>query len=438
MKTFLYSVLLSIFSITSFSHAQGWRQLWNGLPIFYAISAVDTNICWVGGDWSTVMKSTDAGKKWVWAGNGLVSVQVSSMCAKSSTLAWLGTGNGQIYKTTDGQNWVQKYSYSGAGATYINAVYLFDDNTGIAIGDPPSYPNSGPFLIVRTTDNGETWNQITSGVPSVTNQYGYSVNWDVVGNNFWFGSAGSATDTTIQFNIYRTTDHGLTWETITPPSMFGEITSLSFSDPLNGLISGPFMHAARTIDGGNNWQMSYNGKGILKFRKGSGTVWGRDDYNIYKSTDYGTTWIDQGKPAGPPVYAFSLVSSLPSQVVWACGFNFLILRTRSDGDATSVSSFNIRNSIPVSFDLNQNYPNPFNPMTNIKYRLQKGGHVRLSIYDVLGNEIRTLIDDNQQEGWHLTVWDGLDNNRRVTSTGTYFYEIENDGQREVKRMMFIK
>ena len=95
-------------------------------------------------------------------------------------------------------------------------------------------------------------------------------------------------------------------------------------------------------------------------------------------------------------------------------------------------------SVPQGYVLDQNYPNPFNPTTNIKYHLQKGGHTRLVIYDILGRPVRTLVDEETHSGWHLVTWDGLNDNRASVSTGTYFYRIEHAGSVQTKKMLYVR
>jgi hypothetical protein len=94
--------------------------------------------------------------------------------------------------------------------------------------------------------------------------------------------------------------------------------------------------------------------------------------------------------------------------------------------------------VPTEFALQQNYPNPFNPETSIQYQLPLPGHVRLSIYTVLGQEIRTLVDRSQPAAYHTVVWDGRDNTGNPMPSGVYFYRIESGGFTAVKKMLLMK
>jgi hypothetical protein len=91
------------------------------------------------------------------------------------------------------------------------------------------------------------------------------------------------------------------------------------------------------------------------------------------------------------------------------------------------------NGTPVSFELFQNYPNPFNPITSIKYEIPRSGFVSLKIFDVLGNEIASLVNETKQQGSYEVSWDASSQ-----PTGVYFYELQSSTYRERRKMVLIK
>lgn len=93
--------------------------------------------------------------------------------------------------------------------------------------------------------------------------------------------------------------------------------------------------------------------------------------------------------------------------------------------------------IPTDFALSQNYPNPFNPETIISYSLPKTATVRLTIYNVFGRMIRTLVDGSMKPGEHRIVWDGRDNQGRKVASGVYFYKLEAGEFRAMKKMILL-
>ena len=88
---------------------------------------------------------------------------------------------------------------------------------------------------------------------------------------------------------------------------------------------------------------------------------------------------------------------------------------------------------PRSFELRQNFPNPFNPSTTIQFTLHEPGHVRLAVYDVLGREIRVLVDECLEQGLHAVRWDAV----RVAA-GVYFSRLESGSGMQVKKMVVLK
>lgn len=94
--------------------------------------------------------------------------------------------------------------------------------------------------------------------------------------------------------------------------------------------------------------------------------------------------------------------------------------------------------IPKSFELFQNYPNPFNPQTQIRYDLPVSGNVRLTIYNILGQKVKVLVDEIQDAGYKSVIWDGKDIDGRDVASGIYFYKIEAQNFEKTKKMVLLK
>jgi hypothetical protein len=95
-------------------------------------------------------------------------------------------------------------------------------------------------------------------------------------------------------------------------------------------------------------------------------------------------------------------------------------------------------SFIVPFTLNPNAPNPFNPATQITYQLLEPGEASLTVYNVLGQRIRTLIQAYQEAGLHRAIWDGRDDAGRAMSSGIYFYRLHSNGWTQTKQMLLLK
>ncbi len=96
------------------------------------------------------------------------------------------------------------------------------------------------------------------------------------------------------------------------------------------------------------------------------------------------------------------------------------------------------NDLPKVYELSNNYPNPFNPSTMIQYAVPRASNVSLVIYNVLGQKIRTLVDEPQNAGRFTVSWDGRDNFGRVVGSGVYFYRLNAGETSLVKKMLMLK
>jgi predicted CXXCH cytochrome family protein len=94
--------------------------------------------------------------------------------------------------------------------------------------------------------------------------------------------------------------------------------------------------------------------------------------------------------------------------------------------------------LPREFALSQNYPNPFNPWTQIGYQLPKAAHVRITISNLLGVEIATLVDRDEGAGYYHVTWDGVDNRGKTVGSGIYLYRMEAGSFVAAKKMIFLK
>jgi len=102
-------------------------------------------------------------------------------------------------------------------------------------------------------------------------------------------------------------------------------------------------------------------------------------------------------------------------------------------DAIEPSLPTIEESKPEGFILHQNYPNPFNPVTMIKYQLAISNYVDLSIYNLCGQKVSTLVSERQPAGNHKIIWDG-----RGFTAGVYYYQLKTEKQQLVRRMVLLK
>lgn len=89
--------------------------------------------------------------------------------------------------------------------------------------------------------------------------------------------------------------------------------------------------------------------------------------------------------------------------------------------------------IPLKFELLQNYPNPFNPSTNIKYSVAKQTKVRIEVYNILGQRVAVLVNENKSPGYYTVKFDGRD-----MATGFYVYRMQTNEFNSIKKMLIVK
>jgi hypothetical protein len=93
----------------------------------------------------------------------------------------------------------------------------------------------------------------------------------------------------------------------------------------------------------------------------------------------------------------------------------------------------VTSELPHEFSLEQNYPNPFNPSTNIKYQIPNTNRVMLNVFDVLGREVATLVNEVKQPGMYSVQWDAS-----RQASGVYFYRLDAGGFTNVKKLVLLK
>jgi len=95
-------------------------------------------------------------------------------------------------------------------------------------------------------------------------------------------------------------------------------------------------------------------------------------------------------------------------------------------------------AVPDEFALHNNYPNPFNPVTTMLYDLPEAGHTRLIIYDLMGRQVQTLVDQPMAAGYYRQQWDGRNTMGQMVSGGIYFYQIQTNGFTRTRKMLLLK
>ncbi len=98
----------------------------------------------------------------------------------------------------------------------------------------------------------------------------------------------------------------------------------------------------------------------------------------------------------------------------------------------------VKGQLPLEFSVKQNYPNPFNPKTTIQYSIPERAHVKVDIYNILGQRVARLVNKTQPAGEYSVIWDGTDESGKAASTGVYFYKVRAGDKVEKKKMVLLK
>ncbi len=110
----------------------------------------------------------------------------------------------------------------------------------------------------------------------------------------------------------------------------------------------------------------------------------------------------------------------------------------SPPSAPKVVSDAVEEVVPTGFTLNQNHPNPFNPVTTIRYELPEPSQVTITIYDLVGRQVKTLVNHTQGAGYKSLIWDGTDNVGRPVSAGVYLYQIRAGNFKQTRKMLLLR
>ena len=224
---------------------------------------------------------------------------------------------------------------------------------------------------------------------------------------------------------------------------YDDIDNFGYAYDLDGLPQQTYIGAALISNGSggfyavnqdsSNSIVSPNGpNGFTDFEK-----WYSISNGI-KKTKAGPSDISYIISGGP--YNINAGDSIDVAFAIACGEDLLtvksgIIQSRKKWLAGLTDINNYESEIPEEYVLNQNFPNPFNPETTISYKLPKAGNVVLKIYDLLGREIKTLVNEFQEAGNHKTIW----NMRHLSfSSGVYFYVLRSGGFIASKKMILLK
>jgi hypothetical protein len=188
--------------------------------------------------------------------------------------------------------------------------------------------------------------------------------------------------------------------------------------------SAPVITTMTPASGYSGVEVTISGTGFDPFPANNVVLFGNRQAFV-KTASADRTTLTVIVPSDLPRGTVAVTVTVAAQTSNVVNFNFI----------TSVQS---RESSPTQFDLSQNYPNPFNPETKIQFELPAAAQVRIEIYNIHGQKIRTLIDGSKMAGFHTVLWDGRMDNRDTAASGVYIYRLQTGEFAKSKRLLLLR
>jgi len=152
---------------------------------------------------------------------------------------------------------------------------------------------------------------------------------------------------------------------------------------------------------------------------------------------------------GPFTISWSITTREAKQYLLTDGANgkfFKSIELKGTGTARNINAavvqpalqVNAGTALPREFALSQNYPNPFNPTTRVQVALPQNAHLEVAVFNILGQKVATLVDENRQAGFHVVEWNGLNDRGTAVSSGVYFIRMTADKFTATRKMMLMK
>jgi len=409
-----------------------------------SFSAVNNQVCWGVGHkfpanttpYVGYIRTTDGGNNWICDTiPGIPSGYLQDVFAIDADTAYItvyvqsGQSGKGVYKTTDaGNTWTRQNAYNNSlyGPAYI---YFFDSQNGVVVGDPN--------LETYTTSNGgSTWNPVTMP-PALSGELTWlgASKITAIGNTAWFGTGGT--------RVFKSTDKGHSWNVVLtePPNW---VAHIAFQDTSIGIIAlrqggDNTNHIFRkTTDGGASWNVLTNS--VLDNIQPSGICQIPGTASTYIVTAGRTTLMRGTAISFDAGESWTLIDTtgfaqicFPSDVFgWSSSYSPNIVYKYVGPRITTVEEEKI-DIMPTGYSLSQNYPNPFNPSTTFRYSIPAESKVTIKVYDILGKEVATLVDEDKTTGTYELTWHAVN-----IPSGVYFYKLQAGEYTAVKKMILIK
>jgi photosystem II stability/assembly factor-like uncharacterized protein len=416
MKTnFLLNALTVIFVFTFINNVNAqWSQVALRTESINCLTAnKDTTVLFAGTASSGIYSTSDQGSSWQRRDSGVISSSCNAINTQSNNYI-AGTSNGVYVSQDNGNTWFTSSSITGITDPQINTICL-DVNGDVFVGTNSSIfymPNGGKGA----------FSPRNSGLPA-----GATINalfdYPNQSEQLWCGTNAG---------LFLSNDHGANWSKVS--GITSHVNSILcqgiilvcttvglFESNNNGKnFGGPF-NSTMDVDYLSQCIVPTPNPSIWMQLIGTGFAG-----KVYSTTNWGNQCSD--KSNGLTVTRINCLAVMGPYLI--AGTDNGIWK-RALEELTPVE--NQTNLIPEHYFLSQNYPNPFNPATVINYQIPRYGLVTLKVYDILGREIKTLVNGFKPQGNYSVNF-----NAGSLSSGVYFYKLNFGGYSSIKKMILLK
>jgi photosystem II stability/assembly factor-like uncharacterized protein len=410
-----------------------WELINNGINGMPVNSFVQSNGVLIAGAFGGLFISTDMGNNWQDKGKNFPPILTQPSLGGShlvydvtidttSNIIYAG-GLGAVYKSSDnGDNWslVGESNLGSGRVEALDVSYVNPNEIKVFAGLGTGSDSIGLHYSIN---QGQSWRLENFGL-----QYPYILDTEIK-NDFIYAGGGYS----VNGGVRRSSDNGISWQTINNGLPSEIAVEALFALGIN-IFAATDNGVFRSTDNGNNWSLVWNNGSVTGFTSDLKNYIYASSANtglrgIYRSTDNGASWqpFNEGFIRLPE----SVFSITYRNGYLFAGVDRLGVWKRQVDNPTDIINGNML--LPEEFILEQNYPNPFNPSTRINYTTPNTGFVSLKVFDVLGNEIATLVNEEKSAGAYVVNW-----NANNLPSGIYVYKMQAGSFTSVKKMMLVK
>lgn len=366
-----------------------------------------------------------------WPSGGVDEIGWTAINQQNDLLQYAGDrGGGSIYRSTNRGVSFAQLPGAFSGASCWNTPFVLS----------PSNPNVlyfGRSVISKTTNGGTSWFATNAGAPLDGNPPLSMAIAPTHPDTLFVGTVPGG----VRPHVYRTTNGGGSWSDVTGPLPNRYYMDIAV-DPRDARIVyvavGGFdtMRVAKSVDCGASWtdisgtlpNVPATAVAVDPFI--TNHVYVGTDIGVFVSTNGGEAWMSFNDGFPEAVLVADLVVSPSNRSLRAATHSNGVYERRLLSSLTAVEEMP---QLPASIVLEQNSPNPFNPRTHIRFGVRGSGLVTLKVYDVLGREVATLLNEDQAGGFKSVEFDGSG-----LASGVYLYQLRSGSFVETKKMVLAR